>query len=301
MVATRGRGTKIAGLLQSICASNARDFELVVVDQSSDDDTSRAVAPYLADRRFRYVHSDNPGASRARNLGIHLTTAPYIVITDDDCIVPRDWLETIARPFHEEPRVGVVFCSVEPVPVVEPGLTPSITFTRTRILTSAAQAWASSRNGLSLGAGMAIRREMLLDVPGFDESIGPGAKFGAAEDNDFSWRGLLTGWWTCQSADIAVLHDGFRPMAEVRALAMRDFYGVGGASAKYLRSGQWPIVLFLGSWILRFGVTLPARDVLRGRKPKGFRRPYMLLRGVWDGLRMPLNRADLTYKAAEGD
>ena len=294
-----GRGAKVAALLESVRASDAKDFEIVVVDQSSDDETSEAVAPFLADLRFRYVHSEIPGASRARNLGMTLTTAPYIVITDDDCIVPRNWLATITRPFEEEPRVGVVFCSVQPVPAVGPGLTPSVVFKRNRILDSTTKAWISARKGLALGAGMAIRREMLKDVPGFDERLGPGAKFGAAEDNDFSWRGLLNGWWTFQSADISVLHDGFRPMEEVRSLLMRDFYGVGGASAKYLRSGKWPIVFFLGSWILRFGVIDPGRDLLSGRRPKGFRRPYMLLLGLCDGLRMPFNRADLTYQAAD--
>ena len=142
---------------------------------------------------------------------------------------------------------------------------------------------------------------MLQDVPGFDESMGPGAKFGAAEDNDLSWRGLLRGWWTFQNAEVCVVHDGFRPIEELKALVVRDFYGVGGAVAKYLRIGKWQIVWFLGSWVVRFGVILPARDLIAGQRPRGFRRPYMLLLGVRDGLRTPFRRADLTYQPATED
>ncbi len=301
VVATRDRGAKIVRLIESVMNSSVDNYELVIVDQSSTDDTKNSVAPFLIDRHVTYIHTTTPGTSHARNLGISLTTGPYIAITDDDCIVPPDWLTKLSRPFEQEPRVGVVFCSVVPVPVAALGFTPSIVFSKNRIFKTATGAWLSSTNGLSLGAGMAIRRAMLENVPGFDESMGPGAKFGAAEDNDFSWRGLLRGWWTFQNAGVCVVHDGFRPIEELKALVMRDFYGVGGAVAKYLRTGKWQIVWFLGGWVVRFGVILPARDLIAGRRPKGFRRPYMLLLGVRDGLRTPLRRADLTYQRPTGD
>src|SRR5688572_22460876 len=83
VVATRDRGAKIVPLIQSIQASEVQDFELVIIDQSSSDATAQAVAPFLVDERIRYAHSCARGASRARNDGIALTTAPIIAITDD--------------------------------------------------------------------------------------------------------------------------------------------------------------------------------------------------------------------------
>jgi glycosyltransferase involved in cell wall biosynthesis len=295
VVATRDRGAKIVPLIESIRANDEQDFEVVVVDQSSNDETERAIAPLLFDRRIRYVHSSAVGTSRGRNLGVSLTRAPVIVITDDDCIVPSNWLASITGPFEEHPRIGVVFCSVEPVPVDAPGHTPHIIFPANRIVWNVLDVWMDFGKGLSLGAGMAIRRTMFVDVHGFDELLGPGAKFGAVEDNDLSWRGLLRGWATFQCAEVAVIHDGFRPLDEVRALVIRDLYGVGGAIAKYLRAGKWQIAWLLASWLVRFGVILPARELLSGRRPRGFRRPYMLVRGVIDGLRTPIDRADLLY------
>jgi GT2 family glycosyltransferase len=298
VVATRNRGERIVPLLESVQANECRDFEMVIVDQSTSDVTRRAVEPFLGDPRVRYVYSSVPGASRARNLGIYLTTAPIIVITDDDCIVPKHWLSGIARPFEDNPRVGVVFCSVDPAPSTEPGHTPQIRFAESRTVSSLRTVWKNDY--LSLGAGMAIRRAALADVVGFDELLGPGAVFQAAEDNDLAWRALVNGWSVYENADVSVLHDGFRSLDELRELVKRDFYGVGGTIAKYLKAGHWQISSLLFSWVFRFGVVEPARDLMARRYPRGFRRPYMLLRGLVDGLRTPLDAQTIRYRKREG-
>jgi GT2 family glycosyltransferase len=295
IVATRNRSTKIVALMESVLASEVHDFEMVIVDQSTDDLTRRALTPYLHDVRIRYLHSHLTGTSRARNLGISTTTAPIIVITDDDCVVPKCWLSALGSPFQRYPEVGVVFCSVEPVPVDAPGLTPHIVFAGNFLVRDIRNLWRRSANGFALGAGMAVRRTMFNDVCGFDELLGPGAKFGAAEDNDLSWRGLMRGWLIFLCADVAVVHDGFRTLKEVRSLVERDMYGVGGALSKYLRVGRWEFAALLASMILRLGVMEPARDLVAGRRPRGFRRPYMLIRGVADGLRTPINSTHLTF------
>lgn len=297
VVATRNRGAKIVRLLESILTSVDPRFELVVVDQSGGDATRLAVAPFTRDERVRYVHSGTPGTSRARNLGIALTRAPIIAITDDDCIVPSDWLPRLAEPLAQDPRIGVVFCNVAPFTVDEAGHTPQVHFQRSNTVRSASGAWAHSRKGFALGAGMAIRRSILADVQGFDESLGPGSKFPAAEDNDLAWRALLRGWWLHENADVTVLHDGFRSNTELPELVKRDFYGVGGTIAKYLKTGHMRIVGLLAAWTLQFGVLEPAVDLLEGRRPHGFRRPYMLLRGVADGLCTPLEKETLRYRS----
>lgn len=297
VVATRNRGATLVPLVESVLAGTFSDFELVIVDQSLDDATEHALAPFLADDRLRYVRSTQTGLGRARNTGAAVTRAPVIAITDDDCIVPPDWLEAITRPFDEDPRVGVVFCTVCAVPVDAPGHTPQIEFTTTTTLTDLRAACAAARHGLPLGAGMAVRRATFDDVHGFDELLGAGARFGSIEDSDLSWRGLLHGWSTVHSATPVVVHDGFRDLEAMRELVIRDFYGVGGAVAKYVRARKWPVLWFFLSWLVRFGIVLPAQDVLAGRRPTGFRRPMMLARGFVDGLRTPFDRATLLYES----
>ena len=141
---------------------------------------------------------------------------------------------------------------------------------------------------------------MYDELGGFDESLGSGGTFGAAEDSDLSWRGLLHGWSTAHIGSVTVMHDGFRDLEELRALVDRDFYGVGGALAKYLRAEPWKVRSKrrcssrggpVGS-----GWSSPAQDALHGRRPRGFRRPVMLVRGVVGGLRTPMERPDLLYR-----
>ncbi len=295
VVATRGRGAQIVPLLRSVVASDAADFEMIIVDQSTDDSTKVAIAPYLNDNRIRCLTSKSIGLSRARNLGISMTTAPIIAITDDDCIVPTNWLSTFGEAFERYPEVGVAFCSVKPVPVEAPGLTPHIIFERNFVVRDVQEQWRRSANGFVLGAGMAIRRAMFDELRGFDELLGAGARFGSSEDNDLSWRGLLRGWQVYLCADIAVMHDGFRSLKEVRALVTRDLYGVGGALAKYIRFKKWGAARLLLAISLRFGVVEPFKDLCDGRRPRGFRRPFILLHGVLDGMRTPINSNFLIY------
>ena len=233
------------------------------------------------------------------------STAPYLVITDDDCTVPPEWLEAITRPFVEDNRVGVVFCSVQAVPFDEPGHTPHVTFDHERVLTSVEAAWGDARRGLPMGAGMAVRRITYDDVGGFDEVLGPGSTFGAAEDSDLSWRALLRGWSTRHIGDVTVMHDGFRTLDELRAprrprLLRRRWDRV----AKYLRAASWTVrlraAMFIARWACRFGAVLPLRDVLARRRPRGFRRPVMLLRGVVGGLRTPVQQPELLYRPVSG-
>ncbi len=294
VVATLNRGMRIRPLIESALRSEAPDFELAIIDQSGHDETRRAVEPFLADPRVRYFHLDIAGTSRARNHGFKVTSAPIIAITDDDCILPPDWLTLLSKPFDDHPQVGVVYCNVDAVPATEPGHTPNIRFPSSRALADT----SGIRPGqpLWMGAGMAIRRKVLDDVQGFDEMLGPGCEFSACEDNDIAWRALVRGWWVYENAATSVLHDGFRSLAQLRSHSNRDFFGMGAAIAKFLKTGHLRIAVMLVPLFWKFAVVLPAKDVVALRMPRGWGRPYMLLRGVIAGLRAPLDRATLFYK-----
>lgn len=294
IVASYNRGSRILPLVESLLRSEVEDFELVIIDHSPNDETRSALEPFLGDRRIRYVHSEIPGTSRARNRGLQLTTAPLIAITDDDCIVPPDWLSSLMAPFDRHPRIGIVYCNVEPVPVEGEGHTPHIRFAETRLVRYVSDIRLAQP--LWMGAGMAIRRSILADVVGFDELLGPGCAFSACEDNDIAWRSLARGWWVCENADSTVVHDGFRSLEQLRAHGMRDFYGMGGTFAKYARIGHLRIAGMAIPLLYRSALALPLTDLLNGRAPRGLRRPYMLLRGFVDGLRAPLDHESGMYR-----
>src|ERR1700704_3309464 len=93
VVPTRNRPDHAAPCAGSILSNAGDDFELLIVDQSDDTATERALAAYDGDHRFRHIRSFSRGASAARNVGVEQSTAPIIAFTDDDCRVSTDWLQ----------------------------------------------------------------------------------------------------------------------------------------------------------------------------------------------------------------
>src|SRR5262249_48638839 len=102
IICTRNRGDKIASAVRSVLACDHPSFDLTIIDQSTDDLT-RAAVEDIGDPRLRYVHSSEPGLSRAYNNGVRRSTGPIIVFTDDDCLVDPDWISRIVSAFESEP------------------------------------------------------------------------------------------------------------------------------------------------------------------------------------------------------
>ena len=63
---------------------------------------------------------------------------------------------------------------------------------------------------------MAVRRDVMLELGGFDELFGPGARFMSADDVDVAVRVLLRGWHVYTTGDRRVVHHGFRTLREGR-------------------------------------------------------------------------------------
>ena len=91
-------------------------FELIVVDDGSDDGTKEYFEDYR--RRtglsFSYVWQKNKGPAAARNAGLRLAKGEFIAFTDSDCIVDRNWLNMLVSGFTS-PNIAVVGGSVRGV------------------------------------------------------------------------------------------------------------------------------------------------------------------------------------------
>jgi glycosyltransferase involved in cell wall biosynthesis len=96
--------------VESVFAQTFGDWELVVIDDGSSDDTPRVVRPYLADPRVRYFRSDRLGQSRAKNLGVHFARGRLVAFLDADDAWEPTKLERQVALFDANPEVGVVFC-----------------------------------------------------------------------------------------------------------------------------------------------------------------------------------------------
>ena len=84
--------------IDSILAQTFTDFELLLIDDGSTDNSGRICGEYaLKDKRIKVVHKENGGVSRARNLGIDNAQGEYLSFIDsDDYIRPTMYSELIA-------------------------------------------------------------------------------------------------------------------------------------------------------------------------------------------------------------
>lgn len=94
----------------SICAQTYTDWELIVVDDGSTDDTEHAVGQLAADiPRFRYVRQSNQGAYGARNTGLKVATGDWIAFFDSDDLWLPYHLEKCMEVLDASPTVDWVF------------------------------------------------------------------------------------------------------------------------------------------------------------------------------------------------
>lgn len=97
VIASCNRINNLKSCLDSCLEQKAttEDFEIIVVNDGSVDGTAEFLQSMSANDMFRFVNQPNAGVAVARNVGIGIAASDIIAFTDDDCIVPPDWIETI--------------------------------------------------------------------------------------------------------------------------------------------------------------------------------------------------------------
>jgi glycosyltransferase involved in cell wall biosynthesis len=84
----------VGHLLGDLQANTLQDFEVVVCDNGSTDDTAAEVRRFAeADRRIRLIQLSEPGVSRARNAAARLAKGRYLLFLDADARLPSDFLQ----------------------------------------------------------------------------------------------------------------------------------------------------------------------------------------------------------------
>jgi glycosyltransferase involved in cell wall biosynthesis len=281
VICTRNRPEPLARLVSTLLAGESDPYELLVVDQSDELLYQRARELLPQDVRLRHVRSVERGKGKALNEALRLARGTILVCTDDDCQAPRNWMSDMARALESRPTAALAFCQVRPAAHDRAaGYVPAYNLVRSRMLRSIKDICG----GLGLGAGMAVRRDFVQSLGGFDESFGPGGRFPSADEWDLALRSLLRGWHVFETAELAIVHDGFRTFEEGREHARRDWLALGAVCAKPLRAGYWKAAV-VPIWLFSTrAVWPPIADALALRKPRGAGRIGAFVTGFAQGL-----------------
>lgn len=97
----------IAETLESIFAQTYRNYEILVVNDGSTDQTDEAIAPYL--ERITYLKQANSGPGAARNAAFKYAQGRYVALLDSDDQWLPDYLETMLAQMHAAPEIDVLY------------------------------------------------------------------------------------------------------------------------------------------------------------------------------------------------
>lgn len=111
IIPTYNRAEWLTEAVESVLAQTWRDFELIVVDDGSTDDTAHRLAVY--GDRLRYVQQANAGVSAARNHGIRLARGKWLAFLDSDDLWEPEKLAAQMAFFRENPNAHI--CQTEEI------------------------------------------------------------------------------------------------------------------------------------------------------------------------------------------
>jgi GT2 family glycosyltransferase len=178
--------------LKSFLELDYCDFEIIVVDDGSVDDTRSILARYPA---VRAIHQSNQGLSVARNVGFQSATGEIIAYTDSDCFADRNWLTQIVHQFQSNDASAVG----------GPNLAPEDGWLAACVAASPGQPMHVLESDAVAehipGCNMAFRREALAAINGFDPMYRK-----AGDDVDVCWRLQQAGHWITFAPGAFVWH-----------------------------------------------------------------------------------------------
>lgn len=209
IICTRNRANQLRQVLESaskMLIPQGLDWEFLVVDNGSMDNTAEVVASFAGRLPIRCVRENVPGLSNARNRGVQEARGKYICWTDDDVILDNQWLAAYVDSFNKHPEAVIFGGRVipvleEPIPAWFRGamdIWPLSSITATRDFGDAEIPLDFKRGINPWGANFAVRtQEQKQYLYNPQLGVAPTHKR-TGEEVDVMYKMLqagATGWW----------------------------------------------------------------------------------------------------------
>ena len=217
LIATKNRTEKLLDCIESILRSSYESYEIIVMDQSSDLKTQKALKSFNK-KNLKFYKLNFTNKSLALNKGIDKCKGEIIAFTDDDCIVSPNWLSQIDLSFKKFDDIVGVFGNVRPfkrklgIKFICPG---TVNRHKLKIVSKPCKHWEC----LGFGNNMAFRKNLFnSDRNMFKTWLGPGSVGEAAEDAELALSALNDGKKLLFDPRVLVYHDRFLNPKEYEVL-----------------------------------------------------------------------------------
>lgn len=252
IVPVYNRISEVEDLLSSLAAQSFRDFEVIIVEDGSNEPCEIAVRQYADKVDVKYFYKENEGRSIARNYGIEHSEGSYLIFFDSDCVIPPNYFDTLDRCLTSTP----LDCFGGPDAAHDSfsDTQKAISFAMTSFITT-----GGIRGGkiqmekfVPRSFNMGYAREVYNKVGGFREMF--------SEDIDMSTRIRQDGF------SIGLLRDAF--VYHKRRIDFRKFwrqvhvFGMSRITLKLLYPGSMKLVHTLPALAVIIGFTLLLLGIL---------------------------------------
>lgn len=198
IIGTINRHEEIKLCLESIAKQTFRNYEVIIVDQSTDELTKDTIDKCMIEN-IKYKKVEFKGLSKARNEALKMAVGEFFCLIDDDAYYPNDYLSTIDSLIKKESKnrifTGYMWNSITNSSFVD---------------------YSKISNGKVLSIRETIRycpspcitfpMNLKEKIGLFDERFGVGAFFGSCEETDYILRALKVGYTIAYYENIKVIH-----------------------------------------------------------------------------------------------
>ncbi len=204
IVPVYNRPDEVDELLQSLCAQEEKDFEVIIVEDGSQTPCEDVCRKYQDRLDLKYFMKPNSGPGQSRNYGAERARGQWLIVLDSDVVLPDGYLAAVSERLHLSSSTSEIAAWGGP-DAAHPDFTPvqkAISYAMTSFFTT---------GGIRGGKGkkldkfyprsfnMGIRRDVYRELGGFSKM-----RFG--EDIDFSYRIVEAGYKTALLPEAWVWH-----------------------------------------------------------------------------------------------
>jgi glycosyltransferase involved in cell wall biosynthesis len=188
----------------------SHDYEIIVVDDGSDDGTTDYLHQLSLKKELRYLTQEQKGPAAARNAGVHIAKGEVIAFTDDDCLPEPNWLAALTESYRKSPDQLVAVGGR--INNRREGHWLQLFYAvQNRHFENKAE-----RPAYLDTANASFRRATFLELGGFNENI----PFASGEDIDFGFRLTAAGYTLQLNEKAVVWHIG---RTSLRGLVKQSF------------------------------------------------------------------------------